>query len=285
MPSALIGLDLAWSPRNTTGLALGLLTPATPEHPATLEVVHLAVVLSNEEILGAIGAWLAETGAESAVCAIDAPLVVPNLSGSRWADRLATRLLGPFKAGVYPANRNWLGKYGGERIWDLADTLCRELAFAYPAADQPLPQQSLAEVYPHAVQLAAFGLTERLKYKSGGDRAALERDMGRLRKGLGSLAGADPALTPHPILVDSPPHNLRGKARKAYEDQLDALCCLYMAGAMAAHPPKQVLLCGSAETPAEHGAIVVPDGWANEAYSKRLRQLEQEQGWHFGRMQ
>ena len=96
-PATFIGIDLAWSHRNPSGGAVirdGLLLASTGE------------LGSDDEIVAFVKQWLPD-GAP-AVVAVDAPLRVPNLTGSRACDRELSAEWRRFEAGALPANRRLL---------------------------------------------------------------------------------------------------------------------------------------------------------------------------------
>src|SRR3990172_13208453 len=110
-----VGLDLAWSPRNPSGLAV-----AEREAGRWRVREARADVVSNEEILAAIDR---SVGRAPAIVAIDAPLVVPYRTRGRDGDRLITKVFGSHDAGVYPATKRTIGRYGGRGKWELRGAL------------------------------------------------------------------------------------------------------------------------------------------------------------------
>jgi len=106
------GLDLAWSRRNPSGgVVLAL------KGKRGVPVLWESSLGSDEEILEFI---LAGTKGEPALIAIDAPLVVPNQTGSRRCDRELSAVYRRAEAATYPANRRLLGpQVRGEEITQL----------------------------------------------------------------------------------------------------------------------------------------------------------------------
>ncbi len=115
-PATFIGIDLAWSHRNPSGGAVirdGVLLASTGE------------LGSDDEIVAFVKQWLPD-GAP-AVVAVDAPLRVPNLTGSRACDRELSAEWRRFEAGALPANRRLLetdGKVRGERLVAMLRACC-----------------------------------------------------------------------------------------------------------------------------------------------------------------
>src|SRR3989442_14511656 len=192
-----VGIDLAWSPRNGTGLAVA-------EKKADRWIVREAVsrVGTNREIVDTV---LSHTTDKPAIIAIDAPLVVPFDTRGRDGDRLITKLFGRYDAGVYPATRFYLGRYGGKRIWDLVKDL-EGVGFRHDCRVEPgKPARMFFETYPHAATVALFGLRKTLKYKTRQGRTYVTRcrafrdlqarlkELARFRP---ALAGVEEFLTP-----------------------------------------------------------------------------------------
>ncbi len=90
-----IGIDLAWSPRNRTGCAI---------IQNERLVAYSGVLGTNQEIVAFIRSHLEDEC--PAVIGIDAPLRVPNKSGSRPCDKALSADWRRFEAGALPANRS-----------------------------------------------------------------------------------------------------------------------------------------------------------------------------------
>ncbi len=215
-----IGIDLAWSDRNASGLAVLYLYPSSE----CMELLEAGILQSDEEIL----AWVEQHRQPTTVVGIDAPIIALNPGGTgRPCDHEVTRVFGRYHAGTYPANREKCGR---------PIRLRRELQrLGFNPDPELLPRKPgcwQLEVFPHPAQIVLFGLPRILKYKKGkvaqrraGLRelaAHIHHDLARLRPRL---------LSSHPLrrlcAVD---FSLRGRALKHQEDQLDALLCAYIAG-------------------------------------------------------
>ena len=225
MPVAVyaVGIDLAWSPRNGTGLAIA-------EKEGARWIVREAVsgLGTNREILEVLHKHVGE---KPAIVAIDAPLVVPFERRGREGDRLITKLFGPYDAGVYPATRYYLGRYGGKRIWDLLEDL-KTAGYRHDCRVEPLrPTRQFFETYPHAATVALFGLKKTLKYKTRQGRTyeTRWREFRKLESYLEGLSRARPAMAGVGDLLSGDVTILRGGKLKAYEDRLDAILCAYVA--------------------------------------------------------
>ncbi len=171
---------------------------------------------------GEIVAWADANAGQHAVIGIDAPIVIPNATGMRAADRLAHSKYGKFHAGAYPASR-------ARSFWRRTTQLSADLAqLGFCHGDELAPQCSgryQIEVHPHAASVQLFELDRIVKYKKGtlAERAAGLSTLRTLI--LDKLPHLIPALDP-PDLPEIPK---AGKALKACEDQLDALLCAYIA--------------------------------------------------------
>lgn len=243
-PPVFIGIDLAWKAANPSGGAVireGRL------------VAHTGSLGSNGEIVAFIAEHLPQAG--GAVVAVDAPLRVPNQTGSRPCDAALSADWRRFHAGALPANRTRLAEAGVVRGEALVEGLVQELRFAEASTIPRRTQARLVcEVFPHPAHIALFGLERILKYKRGGvdeRRAELVRYQSLLR----GLRKADPPLKgTKELLVDVNVASLRGRALKEYEDTLDALTCAYVAAYLWERGPKAAITYGSLAA----GSILVP---------------------------
>ena len=214
-----VGVDLAWSPRNTSAVAV-----ARGE-----ELVAWAPALGSvEEIAGYI---LKHVGGSPAFVAIDAPLVVTNVRGSRECDLRVAKLFRHYEAGVYPVNRRLLERYGGVRGERLARLLESAGFENNPGLAAPRRGRAFAEVFPHSAMVAIFSLSKTLKYKArkGRSRELRYSEFRRYQALLRSLARAEPPLHIPEEILSVDVEKLRGAALKRYEDLLDAITCAYIA--------------------------------------------------------
>jgi predicted RNase H-like nuclease len=222
-PSAtFVGIDLAWSYRNPSGGAVirnGALLVSTGE------------LGSDEEIVAFVRQWL-PAGAP-AIIGVDAPLRVPNLTGSRGCDRDLSAEWRRFEAGALPANRRLLETDGcvrGENLVSMLRTCCRIDERA--VIPQRIQERIVCEVYPHPAHVSLFGLPKTLKYKARKGRSLADRrgELERYHDHLLGLAVGDPPLTGGlGDLLATDVHALRGVTLKAHEDRLDAVTCAYIA--------------------------------------------------------
>lgn len=124
-----IGVDLAWSDNNLSGVSL----------IKDNRVVFCEIMESLEEIAAFICRY------PNAQVGIDAPLFVPNLTGNREIEKEFLRDYSSQKLGVYPVNRNLFQDNNGLiRSEKLVEMIPQELG------------KNLFEVYPHATILECF---------------------------------------------------------------------------------------------------------------------------------
>lgn len=222
-----IGVDLAWASRNPTGLAA---LHWNGKVATLLEPLPASPLYSDVEIT----AYIRKSAARGhVVVAIDAPLTVPNQTGRRPGETELNAVFARFHAGAHPANRQRLAGYNGGTV--RGEELLRRLAtldIRHDASIAPRkPTRQAFEVYPHPAMVVLFRLDRVLKYKAKPGIAHAQRleafrhyqrHLHDLRKGI------PPMILPAGLLAED--HlSKRGRALKAYEDQLDAVFCAYLA--------------------------------------------------------
>jgi histidinol-phosphate phosphatase family protein len=253
-----VGIDLAWSPRNLSGGVVlsggGRVLRATGELGDDDEIIDFVVQAVPRGSPGLV--------------AIDAPLAVPNETGGRPCERQVAAVFSRFEAAPYPVNRRVLDRYGGLRGERLAQKL-RELGFPH---DPYIPRQadvrSLIEVFPHPATVSLFDLPKTLKYKArrGRDYPRRWSELERLRHLLAGLETASPALYAGDVLGAMAIECLRGRAFKEAEDLLDATVCAYSGLYAWHHGPRGYAVYGGpggSDRPEdldaeERGHILVP---------------------------
>lgn len=140
-----IGIDLAWGPKNRTGLAAVA---------ADGRLLASGSATSDDEIVEWVGTYEDRLG----VVAIDAPLVVANETGRRGCEALIHSAFGRFDASPHSTN---LGKPEMQppRAAGIAERLRLPL-------DPAGPRDRVAiEVYPHPAMVGLWQLDLILKYK------------------------------------------------------------------------------------------------------------------------
>lgn len=243
-----IGLDLAWSARNTSAASV----LETSGGDGAILIRYQERLQSDREVLGYIASITPES--RGACVAIDAPLIVKNKTGARPVDREITRRFVRYGAGAHPCNRNKFPQ--GVRGEELVRELCGP---KYGFKHQPfirrstrrIPTKTVFEVYPHPAQIVFFGLKKRILYKKGdvetrrsGQKTLQEKIKTHLlvpqerRLTTAKRPGEQPLLyKPVPYIVRNTLlkdllsrdiDSLKGRTLKSHEDALDALICAYI---------------------------------------------------------
>ncbi len=227
-----IGLDLAWSPRNPSGLAtlqvLGDLTEDPSGQNLTGCLLDCRILQTNEEILDYIQT---QSGSDPCLIAVDAPLRVPNPSGQRRAEAELNQVFRAYEAGAHPANRQLLEKNGQVRGEVLVQALSSYGFQEQAHIERGSLTRQITEVFPHSAMVSLFGLRRTLKYKARPKRTWQERQQAwhLYQHHVQSLTTANPALSGQEGLVQVQVGSLKGRQLKDYEDQMDALMCAYIA--------------------------------------------------------
>jgi len=224
------GVDLAWGQRNRTGLAV-------LDHTGRL--LESGSVRTDEEIVSFVHRHPTET----LVAGIDAPLVVPNVTGRRACEALVGQHFARFGAGAYPANRgnpSFVPEPRGARLaaelgWDMDPTVL-------PAVGRRV----CIEVYPHPAMVSLFPLDYVIPYKikQGRDLPSLKASYQRLLDHLESTCGAVLVLGGSARWAE-----MRGisadASRKSelnlIEDEIDAIFCAFIAWLWATDRDRMVV--------------------------------------------
>jgi predicted RNase H-like nuclease len=230
-----IGVDLGWYGK-PSGLASLVL------EASGLRLRNIARLESVDEIVD----WIqAEAGGGNAIAAVDAPLVIPNQTGIRSAERELNRDFRRFHAGCHAAN---LGRPFASKVIAFSRRL-EALGFAHGAAIEPRQEGRFQiEIHPHAATVSLFGLHRIVKYKRGA-RDARAKELRRLRTlALTRLPKLDPALS-----LRLPAVPATGNT-KPVEDKIDAVLCAYIGAHWWFWGTARNRLYGAADV----GYIVVP---------------------------
>lgn len=188
-----IGIDLAWSEHNTSGVAL----------IENGKLIYANTLIGLENIINFIKKY------PNAIVGIDAPLKIENETGNRDIEKQFLKDFSKYKLGVYPINKNLLLK------------TCKILAGV--EVQKAIPQKlgvTLFEVYPHATILKCFNNNKVLPYKAkkGRDTQFIKSQLKILHGYLNNVIDMD---------LDISFEELKGKKIKDCEDILDAITCAY----------------------------------------------------------
>ncbi|BDE06611.1 hypothetical protein WPS_18870 [Vulcanimicrobium alpinum] len=251
-----LGLDLAWSAANPSGLA-------ALDGEGTLFALR-ADLRGDDQILDWVRAHL---GTGGGAIAIDMPTIVTNRSGRRCCEAELARDFARHHAGPYPAN---LARFpDGGRARALLDRL-RADGVVETLEIAPHDRRTVAfEAFPHPAAVRLFGLERVIPYKKK-RRAwpAVLDAWARYRSLLGTLRDADPPLC---IPAELLPARLPDSSKyKAWDDKIDAVMCAYVASFVWRHGTAsgRVVVYGDMDG----GHIVVPAcaAVAREAAASRV---------------
>jgi predicted RNase H-like nuclease len=218
-----VGIDLAWSEKNNTAISI----INGDKYKGKLKYSN-DKIKTNEEIVNWV---LKKINKESALIAIDAPLVVPNQKGMRNSDKLTTQLFRKYNAGTHPANRENLSKYGGLRGEEIVN-LFGEQGYKHTPYIKPKRKlKAVIEVYPHTAIVVLFNLNKIIQYKPRGNRNYEFRwnEFKRFQEYIISLEDYIPSLKIQKKHIRRDITKLKGKSLKEFEDFLDSIICAYIA--------------------------------------------------------
>ncbi len=213
-----LGIDLGWKSQPSGLCSLGWVDQQ-------LQLLNL----DRKEAIADILAWVDQSIQlnEPAIIAVDAPTLIPNITGSRLPDKLTHKHFGKYHAGCYPANLNLPF---AERTVNFGLALLSRGFTHAPTIEPQKPGRYQIEVFPHPAIVHLFNLQRILKYKKGrlSDRRL------ELLKLYNYITDILPTLEPslHSLrLCGSFPSEIptTGAALKETEDKLDSLICAYVA--------------------------------------------------------
>jgi predicted RNase H-like nuclease len=216
-----VGIDLAWSPKNLSGVCVS-------EGEEKASVVCTDLLRTDSEIVEYVSSVVEE---RPCIIAIDAPLVVPNKKGRRIADELVTKFFREYEAGAHPTNRERLEKFGGLRGETLV-TLFEEKGFSHEPYFKPRScVRVVMEVFPHPAQVVLFGLPKTLKYKfkKGRSKELVLSEFQKYLELLKTLKNKTPSLSLPGEFLEMDIRSMKRAELKHYEDILDAVFCSYIA--------------------------------------------------------
>ncbi|MCY4617920.1 MAG: DUF429 domain-containing protein [Chloroflexi bacterium] len=241
-----IGLDLAWTTKNESGICWLEGDSRENLHCTRLEVAPRG----TESLAGEVAA------AKPAVVTVDAPLVY---TPQRWADKEISKIFGRYKAGAHSSHA--AVRKGWTAGIDLGQALNARGFTTNPKPmlhdDRRVP--AVVEVFPHPIHVRLFGLQERIPYKKKQQRSweFCQRAMRQYQRHLRNLISKEaPGILEHPgvqrRLDPAVTESLIGVAYKRLDDALDGLTCAISAWMMWNQPERWE---GIGD---ENGCIVVP---------------------------
>ena len=242
-----IGLDLAWTARNETGVCW-----FEGETPADLTCTRIGACVRGAESLSDELAALEG----SVIVTIDAPVLY---TPQRWAEREVARRFGRYKASPHQAH--YAVKKGFTAGIDLGAALKARGFTLDPATllGGERGERVAVEVYPHTIHVRLFDLAERIPYKAKAGRSvgfrqdAIRSYQGHLRT---LIRNETPRVLDNPhverALSPETAATARGAALKRLDDTLDGLTCA-LAAWLAWHAPSDWEMIGDL-----NGYIIAP---------------------------
>jgi predicted RNase H-like nuclease len=250
-----VGLDLAWGEKNQTGVAV---------IECDGRLLHVGVAQDDMGIIDAVARYTRD----ECLVAIDAPLIVNNVTGYRPCEIALNRDFGRFEAGARPAFTDKP---------EFKDPRGARLATALGLGMDPVSSASrrAIEVYPHPATIVLFNLDKTLKYKRG-DFADRQRELLQLMSHIEKLDDATPRLRVNRNMAWV---ELRKRVEAATrpgqldrdEDSVDAVLCAYVA-LYWYHRPEDVTVYGDVAT----GYILTPTLPVDRTAAPRPRKPQPE---------
>lgn len=232
-----VGLDLAWGEKNSTGVAA---------IDSDGRLLYVGSAQDDESIEAAVSPYVSN----DCLVAIDAPLIVKNLTGHRPCEMALNHDFHRYEAGARPAFAE-KPEFNDPRGARIATALTLDM--------DPLSSSSrrAIEVYPHPATIALFGLEKTLKYKRGPFEVR-QHELLELMTLIEGLDKATPRLrVNHNVSWVELRKRIAAATRPAQldrdEDPVDAVLCAYVA-LYWYHRPEDVTVYGDFAT----GYIVTP---------------------------
>jgi predicted RNase H-like nuclease len=249
-----IGIDLAWAAdRNHTGIVVLRGDERGAKYvTAADEATSLAGIVE----------FVQEHASSTTVVAVDAPLVVTNVTGFRECEREIGRRFGSSHASCHSNNLTRTPNPAGMQLVEALAPRGFRHDFDIATALQR-PGRWLFEVYPHPAMVVLFELKQIIKYKKG-PVARRRRGLRELQRHLRWLTDSSRGLLPSrelSVLLMQEVGELRGQSLKRYEDTLDALFCAHLAWHCWRWGAARNEMFGTLE----NGYIVVPRGAGDRA--------------------
>lgn len=210
-----IGIDLAWTYKNETGLCV---------LDASGRVEYLdSKVYSNKEIMDVIK----QHHTENMAIAIDAPLIVPNEGGSRGAEgEMMRAVINGHRLRAFNSNRNYFTKVFGEiRGETLMQTIQSEIPNIQIGFDRV--ESSIIETFPTGIVSGLFSDIAPIKYKIKPKTKFDETksEMERLINRFDKLENEDKCISGLMSKINDEVETK--KAHKHLEDKVDAFLCAF----------------------------------------------------------
>lgn len=237
-----LGLDLGWTPRDSSG---GVVLEPTEE--GGVRLVSADSLRSHEDTLR----WITRNrGRGQCTVAMNAPLIVENLSGSRPADRSLLEHFSRYRIDEYANNT-----VSASHPRTMGRALMRMGFDPNPSTDG----DRIIETHTQAAQVLLLGVDRPVRMKSGpigGRKESVERLRELIEERL--MDAGTPRLEESPELdqlMDAHLPDLNGTRLGELEERLEALICAYVAAYLGQVGPEGCAFLGDLD----HGYILLPD--------------------------
>lgn len=237
-----IGIDLAWTYRNETGICV-------MGSDGMVEFLD-AEVYSNEEIVDIIMGRLDGPVA----IAIDAPLIVNNETGSREAEGalMRSRIHG-HRLFAFNSNRSYLNRtFGDIRGETLMEEIMKSLSDIRIGFDREA--SNIVETFPTGICCGLFPQVYPIRYKKK-RKVPFEETCGEMDRLTGLFREMEAEGVVHGLIekLEWEAHSATRKSHKHLEDKVDAFLCAYGMYAIYAGTAEEEMF-GSIE----EGFITIP---------------------------
>jgi predicted RNase H-like nuclease len=262
-----LGIDLAWGEGSATKAAneTGL---AAIDSNGTIVAAGWARGIDAvvEWVTSTVEEWSPRTQNTGCIIGVDAPVVIPNATGMRLAERQVGMGYGRWKVAANPSNMA-MGWKGGLALRHRLEAL----GFVHVDGREPAQTgaRSFFECYPYTTLVGMTELgydTERPRYKrldrslpAAEARAARAAACDELIRRMVALDVATPPLllTSHPLTewLTAEPSPLLDGPYKHREDLLDAVLCAWTASIWHRHGDTRVQVLGRDDEPDAAGLL------------------------------
>jgi predicted RNase H-like nuclease len=237
-----LGLDLGWTPRDSSGG-----TVLEPTEDGGVRMVSADSLRSHEDTLR----WITRNrGRSTCTLAINAPIIVENLSGARPCDRLLLQHFSRYRIDEYANNT-----VSASHPRTIGRALMRMGFDPNPAGEG----DRIIETHTAAAQVLLFGVDRPVRLKTGAIGARKE-GVQRLRELITERLFQDitPVLHRTPELdqlMDAHLPDLNGTRLGELEEKLESLLCAYVAAWLGQVGTDGCAFLGDLDT----GYILLPD--------------------------
>jgi predicted RNase H-like nuclease len=238
---AVLGIDAAWTLAQPSGVALAVESKGGWHLTATASSYQRFFALADpcqlaeEPPSGSPPDAVALLAAASALCgravdlvAIDMPLAHSAIVGRRLSDDAVSRAYGTRKCGTHTPSAARPGRISDDLRQGFEDV-------GYPLRTDSWSAPGIIEVYPHPALVELAGAAQRLPYKASKVRrywpsaTSLERRALLYQQWSAIVAMLDGEIAGVKSSMPALEISASGLEIKAYEDQLDAIVCAWVA--------------------------------------------------------